>query len=58
MKDLFVYMMANRSPVVLYTGVTINLEQRVWQHKHHVVEGSTKPIAWSITSNFPTRYLQ
>jgi putative endonuclease len=41
MKDLFIYMMTNRSRVVLYTGVTSNLEQRIWQHKHHVVEGFT-----------------
>jgi putative endonuclease len=26
----------------LYVGVTSNLEQRVWQHKHHAFEGFTK----------------
>ncbi len=26
----------------LYVGVTSNLEQRVWQHKHHTLEGFTK----------------
>jgi putative endonuclease len=41
MKDLLVYMVNNRSRVVLYTGVTNNLEQRVWQHKNHVVKGFT-----------------
>ena len=41
MKDLFVYMMTNRSRVVPYTCVTSNLEQRISQHKHHVVEGFT-----------------
>jgi putative endonuclease len=29
-----VYIMTNRSNTVLYTGVTSNLEQRVWRHKN------------------------
>ena len=33
----FVYLMASRSGV-LYTGMTNNLERRVWEHKH-----STEP---------------
>ena len=27
---------------MLYTGVTSNLVQRVWQHKHDIVQGFTK----------------
>jgi putative endonuclease len=41
MKQFYVYMMTNRSRVVLYTGVTSKLEGRVWQHKNHVVKGFT-----------------
>jgi putative endonuclease len=26
----------------IYTGVTSDLYQRVWQHKHHVLDGFTK----------------
>ena len=42
MKDLFVYLMTNSSRVVLYTGVTNNLERRVWEHRNQAVEGFTK----------------
>jgi putative endonuclease len=41
MKEFYVYMMTNRSRVVLYTGVTSKLEGRVWEHKNHVVKGFT-----------------
>jgi len=33
-KGGFVYIMGNAARTVLYTGVTANLEARVWQHKH------------------------
>ena len=32
MKAYFVYMMTNRSRVVLYTGATSSLERRLWYH--------------------------
>ena len=32
MKVYYVYMMTNRSRVVLYTGVTNSLERRLWFH--------------------------
>ena len=41
MREFHVYMMTNRSRVVLYTGVTSKLEGRVWEHKNHVVDGFT-----------------
>ena len=41
MKDLFVYLMTNSSRVVLYTGVTNNLQRRVWEHRNQAVEGFT-----------------
>lgn len=37
MKIPSVYMVTNRKNGVLYIGVTSNLIQRVWQHKHKVV---------------------
>ena len=36
-----VYMMTNRWHNVLYTGVTNNLADRVWQHKNKAVPGFT-----------------
>jgi putative endonuclease len=42
MNAYYVSMMTNRSRVVLYTGVTNDLESRVWQHKHGATKGFTK----------------
>lgn len=36
----YVYIMTNRSKT-LYTGVTSNLERRVWEHKNRLCEGFT-----------------
>ena len=36
-----VYIMSNKVQGTLYVGVTSNLVQRVWQHKHGVVTGFT-----------------
>lgn len=33
--------MSNKPRGVLYTGVTSDLVQRVWQHKNHAVSGFT-----------------
>lgn len=40
-KDFFVYLMVNRSRVVLYVGVTNDLARRVWEHRNHVLKGFT-----------------
>jgi putative endonuclease len=34
--------MTNRSVTTLYTGVTNNLERRVYEHRHKLVDGFTK----------------
>jgi putative endonuclease len=42
MKAFYVYMMTNRSRVVLYTGITNSLMPRVSQHQNGEMEGFTK----------------
>ncbi len=37
-----VYILASKPKGTLYTGVTSNLLQRVWQHKQEQVEGFTQ----------------
>ena len=41
-KAFYVYMMTNRSRVVLYTGITNDLVRRVWEHQNAEVKGFTK----------------
>lgn len=38
----YVYMLTTRKNTVLYTGVTSNLEKRLWEHKEGVVGSFTK----------------
>ena len=42
MKAFYVYMMTNRSRVVLYTGITNSLMRRVSQHQNGEIKGFTK----------------
>jgi len=42
MKQPCVYILASRRNGTLYTGVTSDLVQRIWQHKNDLVEGFTK----------------
>ena len=37
-----VYILASKHQGVLYTGVTSNLPQRIWQHKHKLVDGFSR----------------
>jgi len=32
----YVYLMANKNRTSLYTGITNNIERRVWEHKNRV----------------------
>ena len=41
-KYYFVYILTNKRHGTLYTGVTSNLLQRVYEHNHGVVEGFSK----------------
>lgn len=42
MKRPAVYIIVSKRNGTLYTGVTSNLAQRVYQHKHGLIEGFTK----------------
>ena len=42
MKTYCVYIATNQRDTVFYTGMTSNLQTRIWQHKNKVVEGFTK----------------
>ncbi|MGQ7958653.1 GIY-YIG nuclease family protein [Pseudomonas sp. SP16.1] len=42
MKQPAVYIMASQRNGTLYTGVTANLLQRIWQHREEVVAGFTR----------------
>ena len=36
----YVYILSNSNKNVLYTGVTNDLQRRVYEHKHHLDKGS------------------
>ena len=38
----YIYMLTNHNNKVLYTGVTNNLERRIFEHKNGLIEGFTK----------------
>jgi putative endonuclease len=41
-KPFYVYILASKRNGTLYTGVTSNLIQRVWQHKNNIIKGFTQ----------------
>jgi putative endonuclease len=42
MNEYFVHILTNKSNKVLYTGVTNNLERRMFEHKNKMINGFTK----------------
>jgi putative endonuclease len=50
-KNYFVYILTNDRNTVLYTGITNNLERRIYEHKNNMVKGFTdrynvKKLVW------------
>lgn len=41
-KKYFVYILTNTYNTVFYTGVTNNLQRRIYEHKNKLTEGFTK----------------
>ena len=41
-KQYYVYILSSKKYGTLYTGITSNLVQRIWQHKEGLAEGFTK----------------
>lgn len=42
MKNYYVYLSTNWNNMVMYVGMTNNLERRMYEHKNKLVEGFTK----------------
>jgi putative endonuclease len=48
MKNPCVYIITNKRNGTLYTGVTSNLTQRIWQHKNGTFDGFAKQHGLSL----------
>ncbi len=40
-REAYVYILASKKHGTLYTGVTSDLERRIYEHKHHLLKGFT-----------------
>ncbi|MDH4330925.1 MAG: GIY-YIG nuclease family protein [Candidatus Moranbacteria bacterium] len=56
-KNYCVYIATNQRNTVLYTGVSSNLQGRMWQHKNKIIKGFTsrynidKLVAYEVFDN-------
>ncbi|MEA5503324.1 GIY-YIG nuclease family protein [Halotia wernerae UHCC 0503] len=41
-QQYYIYIMTNKYNTVIYTGMTNNLQRRVYEHKEKLIEGFTK----------------
>ena len=54
MQHSYVYMLASRRNGTLYTGVTTDLEGRVWQHKNDITPGFARKHGCTLLVWFET----
>ncbi|MFH1890749.1 MAG: GIY-YIG nuclease family protein [Candidatus Kuenenbacteria bacterium] len=40
-KEFFVYIITNTRDTVFYTGITNDIERRMWEHKNKIIKGFT-----------------
>ena len=40
--NYYIYILANKNNKVIYTGMTNNLERRLYEHRNKIIEGFTK----------------
>lgn len=63
-KQGYVYIMMNKRNAVIYTGVTSDLQKRVYEHKHKMIEGFTekyninKLVYYEVSDNIESAILR